>query len=165
VTLEERLQRLEDDRAIRDLKARYLRACDQQDPETIEACLAEHAVVDYEGFPAFDNRAAFVAVYRQMGCVPGVFDIHHGANGIITFDDGETASGQWALTFQNINLTHRSITDFGMEYTDTYVKQAGHWVIARTRATRKSVLIQTVDADGKATIVALGESGAAFGAS
>jgi hypothetical protein len=27
------------------------------------------------------------------------------------------------------------------------------------------VLIQTVDADGKATIVALGESGAAFGAS
>lgn len=31
--IEERLQRLEDDRAIRDLKARYLRACDSKDPD------------------------------------------------------------------------------------------------------------------------------------
>ena len=41
------------------------------------------AVIDFEGFPRFDDRDAFVAVYREMGCAPGVFDIHHGANGFL----------------------------------------------------------------------------------
>ena len=46
--IEERLQRLEDDRAIRDLKARYLRACDSKDPETVRDCLLpDGAVIAY----------------------------------------------------------------------------------------------------------------------
>jgi len=164
MTLEDRVQRLEDDRAIRDLKARYLRACDQKDADTVEDCLAEDAVVDYEGFPPFDSRAPFVSVYRQMGCVPGVFEIHHGSNGIITFETAEKASAKWSLHFQNINLAHRTITQFGMEYVDSYVKRGGRWWISYTQARRNSSLIQTVDAEGKATIVALGETAAAFGA-
>ncbi|MBL0022872.1 MAG: nuclear transport factor 2 family protein [Sphingomonadales bacterium] len=67
--IEERLQRLEDDRAIRDLKARYLRACDSKDPESVRDCLLPTgAVIAYDGFPPFDNRDDFVAIYSQMGC-------------------------------------------------------------------------------------------------
>ena len=70
--LEQRLSRLEDDRAIRDLKARYLRACDTKDVETLrDALLPEGAVIAYDGFPPFDGRDAFVEVYRAMGCAPG----------------------------------------------------------------------------------------------
>ena len=94
MTIEERLQRLEDDRAIRDLKARYLRACDGKDPETVRDCLLPAVRIRYDGFPPFDNREDFVSVYRQFGCVPGIFDIHHAANGVIAFEHTDRARGQ-----------------------------------------------------------------------
>ena len=163
MTIEERLQRLEDDRAIRDLKARYLRACDGKDPDTVRDCLMPGASIQYEGFPPFDNREDFVDVYRQFGCVPGVFDIHHAANGVIAFETAHRATGQWALTFHSIDLARRTVTQFGIEYDDIYLRQGGRWWIAETASRRKSLLVQTVDADGSLRVTALGESDAAFG--
>lgn len=163
MTLEERLQRLEDDRAIRDLKARYLRACDGKDPATVEDCLTPDARIRYEGFPPFDSAADFVAVYRQFGCRPGIHDIHHAANGVIAFDGPDRATGQWALTFHNIDLTNRRITQFGIEYDDVYVRQDTGWRIAESHSRRKSLLVETVGADGLVRVAAMGESDAAFG--
>lgn len=163
MTIEERLQQLEDDRAIRDLKARYLRACDGKDPDTVRDCLMPDASIRYDGFPPFDNRDDFVAVYKQFGCVPGIFDMHHAANGVIAFDSADRATGQWALTFHNINLAQRMVTQFGIEYDDVYVRSGGRWRIAETVSRRKSVLVQTVDENGNMKVVALGESDAAFG--
>lgn len=164
MTLEERLQRLEDDRAIRDLKARYLRACDTKDPETVRDTLAPvGAVIAYEGFPPFDNRDDFVAVYAQMGCAPGIHDIHHAANGILMFESTTRARGQWSLYFHNINLAGRTLTQMGVEYDDVYVKDGDRWWIAETRSRRTSCLIQTVDEAGVATVNVMGDPPAAFG--
>lgn len=163
MTLEERLQRLEDDRAIRDLKSRYLRACDMQDPDAVADCLLPDVKVRFEGFPDFDERDGFVAVYRQFGCVPGIFDIHHAANGIISFESPGRASGQWALTFHNINLAQRTLTQFGIEYDDVYVKRDGRWWIAETASRRKSAVVQSVDAEGNARVVVMGEMDRPFG--
>ena len=163
MTLEERLQRLEDDRAIRDLKARYLRACDTQNPEMVAACLLPEVIVRFDGFPPFDNREDFVAVYRQFGCAPGVYDIHHAANGVIAFEASDRARGQWSLTFHNINLAQRMLTQFGIEYDDLYVKRDGQWWIAETASRKKSVLVQAVDEGGQARVIAMGQSDAAFG--
>ncbi len=162
--LEARLQRLEDDRAIRDLKARYLRACDTKDPDTVrDTLLPLGAVIAYEGFPSFDNRDAFVDIYRELGCVPGVFDIHHAANGIIRFDSASRATGQWSLFFYNINLAARSLTQLGVEYDDVYVREAGRWYIAETRSRRTSCLIHAVDGEGRTTVGVMGEPPANFG--
>ena len=163
MTVEARLQRLEDDRAIRDLKARYLRACDSQDPDTVAQCLAPAARIDFEGFPPFDSRENFVAIYRQFGCVPGVHDIHHAANGIIAFESEIRATGQWSLLFHNVNLAQRTLTQFGVEYDDTYLKRDGRWWIAETRSRRKSCVIERVDDEGHATVIAMGEAPAVFG--
>jgi hypothetical protein len=164
MTIEERLQRLEDDRAIRDLKARYLRACDLQQPEVVRDCLApEGAVIAYDGFPPFDNRDDFVAIYAQMGCVPGVFDIHHGSNGIISFESDTRATGKWSLFFHNINLTSQTLTQMGVEYDDVYVKTGDRWWIAETRSQRNSCLIHSVDVDGEVRVAAAGEAPANFG--
>ena len=164
MTLEERLQRLEDDRAIRDLKARYLRACDTKDPDTVrDTLLPVGAVIAYEGFPPFNNREDFVAIYAQMGCAPGIYDMHHAANGIITFESATRAQGQWSLFFHNINLAGRTLTQMGVEYDDIYVKDAGRWWIAETRSRRTSCLIHSVDADGTATVSVMGDPPAAFG--
>lgn len=162
--LEERLQRLEDDRAIRDLKARYLRACDMKEPESVrDALLPEGAVIAYDGFPPFNNRDDFVAVYAQMGCAPGIFDIHHGANGIVDFESESRATGKWSLYFHNINLAERTLTQMGVEYDDVYVKEDGRWWIAETRSTRNSCLIHSVDEAGGATVAIMGDPPANFG--
>lgn len=164
MTLEERLQRLEDDRAIRDLKARYLRACDTKDPDTVrDTLMPVGAVIAYEGFPPFDNREDFVAIYAQMGCAPGIYDMHHAANGIITFESATRAHGQWSLFFHNINLAGRTLTQMGVEYDDIYVKDAGRWWIVETRSRRRSCLIHSVDADGTATVNVMGDPPPTFG--
>lgn len=162
--IEERLQRLEDDREIRDLKARYLRACDSKDPETVRDCLLpDGAVIAYDGFPAFDNRDDFVAIYAQMGCAPGIYDIHHGANGVIAFESANRATGQWSLFFHNINLAARTLTQMGVEYDDVYVQQDGRWWIAETRSRRLSCLVHTVDDAGQSNVVVMGDPPAQFG--
>ena len=82
-----RVQRLEDERAIRDLKARYLRCCDIKDADGVrDTLLPVGTVIDYEGFPPFADREAFVAIFSAMACAPGIHDMHHAANGVIEFD-------------------------------------------------------------------------------
>lgn len=164
MTVEERLQRLEDDRAIRDLKARYLRACDQKDPDTVrDTLLPDGAIIAYDGFPPFTNRDDFVAIYRQMGCSPDIFDIHHAANGIITFETPNRARGHWSLFFHNIHLGQRTLTQMGVEYEDVYVKEDGRWWIAETRSRRTSCLIHAVDDAGAASVTVMGPAPASFG--
>ena len=163
-SIAQRLQRLEDDRAIRDLKARYLRACDSKDPEGVRDCLLpDRAVIAYDGFPAFDNRDGFVAVYAEMGCATGIFDIHHGANGVVTFEGQDRARGQWSLLFHNINLASRTLTQMGVEYDDLYVRQDGRWWIAETRSRRLSCLIHSVDEAGQTRVAVMGEAPETFG--
>jgi hypothetical protein len=128
-----------------------------------DCLLPKGAVIAYDGFPAFADREAFVAVYGELGCAPGIFDIHHGANGVIDFDGTDRATGQWSLLFHNINLASRTLTQMGVEYDDVYIRQDGRWWIAETRSRRLSCLIHTVDADGRPSVAVMGEAPKTFG--
>lgn len=162
---EQRLQMLEDDRAIRDLKARYLRAADDKDVEGMRDCFIIDAIIDFDGFPSYASRDPFIAIYQQMACVAGIFDIHHGANGIIKFASVNSASGQWSLLFHNINLEARTLTQMGVEYQDSYVKDRdGSWHIAQTRSRRTSALVHSVADDGRPIVAVMGAMTADFGA-
>ena len=164
MTLEDRVQRLEDESAVRALKARYLRCCDLRDPEGVRDTLVPvGAVIAYEGFPAFDNRDAFVTVFAQMGCQPGIYDIHHATNGVISFESDNRATGLWSLHFQTIILANRSVTQMGVEYQDVYVKESGRWWIAETRTRRTSFLGQVIGEDGTPNVFALGTGPEVFG--
>ena len=164
MNFEQRLQILEDDRAIRDLKARYLRAADSKDVEGMRDCFTVDAVIDFEGFPTFEARDPFIEIYQRMACIAGIFDIHHGANGIIKFDDGKNASGQWSLLFHNINLATRTLTQMGVDYEDRYVRGSdGIWHIAQTRSRLNSALVHTVADDGRPIVTVMGAMTADFG--
>lgn len=163
MTLEQRLERLEHDRAIRDLKMRYLRAADRKDCEAMRDCFTPDAHIAFEGFPEFHSRDAFVEIYRELGCAPGIFDIHQGGTGIISLSGSDDATGWWPLYFHNINLASRTITQLGVEYEDRYVLQDGRWWIASSRSIRKSCLIQSVDDAGELRTVAMGEAPGNFG--
>ena len=128
-----------------------------------DTLLPDGAVIAYEGFPPFDNRDAFVAVFEQMGCQPGVHDLHHATNSEITLTGADEAVGKWSLNFRSIIMATRSVIQMGVEYEDRYLRRDGRWYIAETRSTRTGCLIEQVDEAGKTTVVAMGDPPAAYG--
>jgi SnoaL-like domain len=161
--LEVRIQALENIAAIKDLKARYLRGCDLQQPEEVRATLMPDAIVAYEGFPTFTTRDSFVDTFERMGCQPGIYDIHHGTNPVIELVSDDRATGKWSLFFQNINVTNRSIIQMAVEYDDVYLRRDGQWWISETRTKRTSFLMQQIDDGGIAKVAAFGEAPGTFG--
>lgn len=158
-----RLEALEAKDAIKELKARYLRGCDTKNVDLVRETMMPEVVVDYEGFPPFANREEFLAVYQQMACQPGVFDIHHATNSVIELNGPDEAIGQWSLNFRSVILSMNMITQLGVEYEDRYVRVDGQWFIAETRSRRTSCLMQKFDDAGRSQYIALGEAPAAFG--
>lgn len=158
-----RLNELESREAIRELKSRYLRGCDLKQVDDIRETMLADVAIDYEGFPPFDNRDAFLAIYEKFACQPGVYDIHHATNSVIQFNGPDEATGLWSLNFRSVILGMRLITQLGVEYEDRYVRQNGRWYIAASRSRRTSCLMQNIAEDGSATYVALGEAPGAFG--
>jgi hypothetical protein len=139
--LRQRVQRLEDLEAIRRLKARYLNACDQQDPERAKNCFAEGDVLIEMGHVGvFRRRDEFAALYKAAGCHPHVLDMHHGGNPEIEFVDATHAKALWSLDYRNINTRDKSVTFLSVIYHDEYAKIDGEWKITKSRSEFKTAL-------------------------
>ncbi|MBU6392973.1 MAG: nuclear transport factor 2 family protein [Sphingomonadales bacterium] len=152
-----RLAALEDKEAIRALKATYLRACDLKQPEVVRECFAPGVIrIAYQNFPVFTDRDAFVAVFRDMGCQPGVFDIHHATNWDIVLTGEDTATGKWSLNFRTILAGPRQVVRLAVEYEDIYRKQDGRWWIVDTVSIITSMLTEEIADDGSCKVIAFG---------
>ena len=147
-SVEERLAALEDINAIQVLKWRYLRACDRKAVEDVRACFTPDAVIDYEGFPLFEDRDSFVALYEKFGCLPNVVDMHHGQNPIIELTSTDSARGWFDCYFFQIDTKSRRLTQLSVSYDDEFVRRDGRWLIARTVSRRISMLVETLTDDG-----------------
>lgn len=158
-----RLDQLEAKEAIRELKSRYLRGCDLKQVEEIRSTMLPNVVIEYEGFPPFSDREAFLEIYQQMACQPGVYDIHHATNSVIRFISADEAIGLWSLNFRSVITPMSLITQLGVEYEDRYLRVDGEWKIAETRSRRTSCLMQSFDEAGFSKYIALGEAPAAYG--
>ncbi|MEM1111685.1 MAG: nuclear transport factor 2 family protein [Pseudomonadota bacterium] len=137
-----RLRRLEDIEAIRCLKARYLNACDQQDPEAVRDCFAEgEVIIDMSYFGHCKNRDEFVdGIFVPRGCHEYVLDMHHAANPEIEILDELNARGVWSLNYRNINTQDRTVTLLSALYHDEYRKTSGEWKVSRSRTEYRTAL-------------------------
>jgi hypothetical protein len=154
-SLMERLERLEALEAIRQLKARYLNACDQQDPQGASHCFAEGDVlIDMGHVGVFHHRDEFAALYRAAGCHEYVLDMHHGANPQIELVDPCHARALWALNYRNINTRDRTVTVLSLLYHDEYAKLAGKWKIVKCRCEYKTALHLSYEAGALQTLIA-----------
>lgn len=152
-----RVARLEDIEAVRQLKARYLRACDLKQVEEVRNCFLPGPVrIEYQGFPLFTDRDAFVETYRQMACQGGVYDLHHAANADIELTGADGARGLWSLDFRTILLATSTVTRLAVEYEDGYRRQDGRWWIAETKSRITSFLTEEIAEDGFARYTAWG---------
>lgn len=138
MTIEQRLDRLEQIEAIKDLKHRYFRACDAKDPDTFRACFIAHgADVDFGPVGSFKDADHIATVFRQIALhtvdgVPTVLDMHHGLHPQITILGDGYAHGAWTLKFRQLNLIERTERVLTGEYDDEYRFEDGRWRIARS---------------------------------
>lgn len=141
LNLEQRVAQLEALEAIRQLKHRYLNACDLKEVETIRACFASGPVlIDYEAVGRFEDRDSFVDLYASLACQPQVRDSHHGTNPEIELIDDKHARGRWALGYFNLDAATGVTRRLGVVYDDEYRRIGGVWKIVQTRSRILSVV-------------------------
>ncbi len=141
-SLAQRLDRLEAADAIRALKLRYLRACDDKDPEAMRACfVAEGAHIHYDRIGTFAGRDALVQCFTELACRPTLREMHFAGQGDIRVRDDGTACGSWDLAYLALDDASGTWTFLTGRYADEYVLVDGGWVIRDTVFT-SGVLVQ-----------------------
>ena len=154
-SLAERVQWMEDRDAIRELKARYLAACDAKNPQGMRACFVDGPVhIDFGAVGTFDRADALVEVFTAIGCHPHMVEMHHGVNPQIERIDANRASGHWGLHYQLINTRDNTLTQLGAYYDDEYQRISGAWKIAKTRCVVTSLLVLNLGEESVRKVVA-----------
>jgi uncharacterized protein (TIGR02246 family) len=139
-SLEARIRRLEDIEAIRQLKARYCQACDDDhNPDRVAACFAQDGL--WEGRNTGVHARGHDAIRQFMAGVRGSgrmrISAHMVTNPIITVT-GDTAVGHWRLLMLYTGRTasggpqYHRIIGF---YDEEYARVAGQWLIQALRVT------------------------------
>ncbi len=130
MTLEERIQRLEDIESIRYLQAKYQRLLDCRDFNGLAECFADDVVSAYGNgemsYSGKDNVIKFLMATMSLDMPSGHF-IHGGEIDV----DGDTAKAKWYLQDfliyqkKNINIHGAAV------YDNDYVKENGVWLIKK----------------------------------
>ena len=141
-----RLARLEAIEAIKQLKARYLTACDRKDVEAIRNCFPDGPVVlDYGPVGSFSHRDQLLDIFQKIACNDHVFDIHLGSNPQIQIIDDQHAKGTWGLYFFQIDAATNKMMQLAGYYDDRYQAINGEWKIVECRFQHYSVQMMTLE--------------------
>ncbi len=127
MSVEHRLQRLEDIEAIKQLIARYAKAADHNgDPAMMAPCFTEDAVWNCEGIGRWETRDGIAQGLREV-CTNGIpWALHYMTQPIIEVaPDGRSATGEYYL-WELAKVT----PDEGGPAADTWI---GGWYESRFR--------------------------------
>ncbi|WER48877.1 nuclear transport factor 2 family protein [Cupriavidus sp. WKF15] len=132
-SIAERLARLEAADAIRALKLRYLRACDDKDTDAMRACFVpDDAHIHYDRIGGFAGREALVQCFAELACRPTLREMHFAGQADIRVLDADTARGSWDLAYLALDDANGSRTFLTGRYEDEYVRIDGAWLIRST---------------------------------
>lgn len=129
MTLEQRIQRLEDIEAIRYLQAKYQRCLDNRDFDGIRECFADDVVSAYG-----NGEMAYVGAENVIAFLKGVMSIdmpsaHMIHGGEIDILSTTTATAKWYLQDFLINKAHSVNIHGAAIYENTYEKIGDAWKI------------------------------------
>lgn len=156
-SLERRITILEDIEAIKQLKLRYLYACDMRDVAGVLACFTKTDCLIDAGFIGRYERAEdFAAVFESMTQSPSHLDQHYGIGPEITITDETHAIGRWRIHFQLLD-SEKGVAQFmGGFYQDKYRKEDGKWKIQESVYTISTNLMMKKDSADLLEAVELG---------
>lgn len=138
LTLEQRITRLEDIEAIKQLKARYCEICDDDhNPDLIASVFAPDAIWESEAFGKATGHAEIEALFQKfkdMFC----FSQHNIMNPIINVD-GDRATGMWYIMGPWTHTEGKDEKWMALRYDDDYVKVDGEWKYQHLRVALRMV--------------------------
>ena len=126
LTLEERINRLEEIEAIKKMKAEYVLACDERRSDDSMDYFTSNAVVAFGPFGRFETRQELDIFFKEKMPVTISFTVHRLSNPIIDVD-GNTAKGIWYCEIPSTHIpTNKAILQQGTYY-DEYIKEGNEW--------------------------------------
>jgi ketosteroid isomerase-like protein len=131
-TLEERIRAIEDIERIKELKARYAAACDNNyDADAIAALFTEDAVWDGGALGKAEGRERIRRFFRHA---PEFFPfaIHNVMNPDIEVE-GDRATGRWYLLQPATRADGNRAVWLAAVYNDEYVRVGGQWLFKHLR--------------------------------
>ena len=125
--LQKRVRHLEDVDALRNLKAEYAAACDDNyDPDRLAALFVEDATWESQGMGRHEGREAIREFFRSISG-HFVFALHYGLNPQIEVD-GDTARAKWYLFMPcTVGDTGKAMWRAGLD-EEEYVRVDGKWM-------------------------------------
>ena len=131
--LEQRLTRIEDLEAIKQLKATYCDICDDDhNPERITTIFAQDGIWEGAGFGKAQGHAAIRELFKKFQTLIS-FSQHQVLNPIIKID-GDQATGVWYFFGPFTFYENNQAKWLAARYEDDYVKVNGEWKIQHLRA-------------------------------
>jgi hypothetical protein len=138
--LEQRITRLEDIEAIKQLKARYSHICDDMhNPDTIASVFAEDGIWESEAFGKAVGHQEIRDLFQGFRDLFS-FSQHNMTNPVIEVD-GDRATGIWYIMGPWTLTEGNKETWMALRYDDDYVKVDGEWKYQHLRV----VLRMTAD--------------------
>ncbi len=133
LTLEQRITRLEDIEAIKQLKARYCEICDDMhNPDRIASVFAEDGIWESEAFGRATGHAEIRALFQRFKDMFS-FSQHNIMNPIIEVN-GDRATAMWYIVGPWTQADTGKETWMTLRYDDDYVKIGGEWKYQHLRA-------------------------------
>ena len=131
--LEQRLTRMEDMEAIKQLKAEYCDICDDDhNPDRITTIFAEDGIWEGAGFGKAQGHAAIRELFKKFQTLIS-FSQHQVLNPVIKID-GDRATGIWYFFGPFTFYKNNQAKWLAARYQDDYVKLNGEWKIQHLRA-------------------------------
>lgn len=138
--LQQRITRLEDIEAIKQLKARYSHICDDlHNPDTIASVFAEDGIWESEDFGKAVGHQEIRDLFKGFRDM-FTFSQHNMMNPVIEVN-GNRATGIWYIMGPWTLKTGNKETWMALRYDDDYVKTSGEWKYQHLRV----VLRMTAD--------------------
>ena len=132
--LEARIRVLEDIEAIKKLKAKYWRCCDQKDWNGLADCFVEDAVGEYGGPDnRFTSAEAIMKWVKDTIGRDSICTVHQGHNAEIDLTGERTAKGVWEMYYYMVDSEAHLALTMGCFYEDEYAKEKGGWKIRSTK--------------------------------
>jgi ketosteroid isomerase-like protein len=131
--LAQRITRLEDIEAIKQLKVRYSHICDDlHNPDTIASVFAEDAIWESADFGRAQGHQEIRDLFQQFRDT-FTFSQHNMTNPIIEVD-GDRATGIWYISGPWTHAENNHAIWMMARYDDDYVKIDGEWKYQHLRA-------------------------------
>lgn len=124
--LEQRITRLEDIEAIKQLKARYCEICDDMhNPDRVNSVFVEDAIWESADFGKAEGHAAIRELFGKFQRMFS-FSQHNITNPIIEVN-GDRATGIWYIMGPWTYAENDDEKWLALRYDDDYVKVNGEW--------------------------------------